>query len=859
MHKAFFVLLLFSALAAAQMPVPTPPRVYLNTAWNPPSGATWHPRIGADLQNALNSAHPGDTIVLDAGSVYTGNFTLPAKANPIGQWIYIQSSALNRLPAPGVRVSPSDAPSMAKIVTPNGSPALNPSPGANYYRLVGLEVTTASNQGCQPHNTPPTNCFTYELFGQSDGGMNHKNNLPDSITFDRVYMHGSNTYDVREGIQGNVTNLAVIDSYISDIHQSTMDSQAIAVYLNPGPIKIVNNFLSASTEDVMFGGAGGFDDPYIPSDIEIRRNHFFKPLAWDSCGAGGTLSSSELQPNGIRCPAGLGYQWVEKNNLEFKSARRVVVTGNTFENTWTSAQVGYSVLFTIRTSQSGNIAVVDDIELASNILQNVDRGFSTLEQDDQCGPPSYPSCTNKGESKRIWVHNNLILLSTNLDVGSQGHNWAHLDGGSSHLGDAGLTDYVFQHNTALVIDGSKMWGYIFSTNQSGCPPTTSSTHNLWILDNVFARQPTGDCGYQGTTGLGYYMGDPSPLAPRYLGNVMFVPSGDPIATWPVHNYATTVPFTYVNPGGGDDQLLTPYWTDTSDGQLSGIDWDALQAAMGDSTLSIVTTSLPPGVAGVAYSATLAATGGTAPYSWSITAGSLPTGVRLGSSTGIISGTPTAPGTFSFTATVADSASPPNVASVGLSITITGSLHILTTSLPAGVSGVAYSATLAATGGTAPYSWSITAGALPTGVSLGSSTGIISGTPTAQGTFSFTATVADSASPPNVASVGLSITITGSLHILTTSLPPGQVGKRYGMGLGGVPLSVAGGVAPYTWSVIRGKSVIGGNLPMGLSLSSHGLIVGTPSASGQYTFTVSVNDSEIPPASASAPFTIVVGH
>ena len=61
MHKAFFVLLLFSTLAAAQMPVPTPPRVYLNTAWNPPSGATWHPRIGADLQNALNSAHPGDT------------------------------------------------------------------------------------------------------------------------------------------------------------------------------------------------------------------------------------------------------------------------------------------------------------------------------------------------------------------------------------------------------------------------------------------------------------------------------------------------------------------------------------------------------------------------------------------------------------------------------------------------------------------------------------------------------------------------------------------------------------------------------------------------------------------------------
>ncbi len=82
MRKIFVFLLLLCAVAAAQMPLPTPPKVYLNTTWNPPSGVTWYPRISADLQNALNSAHPGDTIVLNAGSTYTGNFTLPAKANP---------------------------------------------------------------------------------------------------------------------------------------------------------------------------------------------------------------------------------------------------------------------------------------------------------------------------------------------------------------------------------------------------------------------------------------------------------------------------------------------------------------------------------------------------------------------------------------------------------------------------------------------------------------------------------------------------------------------------------------------------------------------------------------------------------
>jgi hypothetical protein len=465
---------------------------------------------------------------------------------------------------------------MAKIVTPNSTAALNPLPGANHYRLVGLEVTTASNQGCIPHNVPPVNCFTYFLFGQSDGGMGHPRQLPDSITFDRVYMHGSNTYDVREGIQGNVTNLAVIDSYISDIHQSTADSQAIIAYLTPGPIKIVDNFLSATTEDVMFGGAGGYNDPYVPSDIEIRRNHFFKPTAWDSCGAGGTLGSGNLQPNGVPCPPGLGYQWVEKDNLEFKSAQRVVVTGNIFENTWVSGQVGYSLLFTIRTSQSGNIAVVDDIEVASNILNNVDRGFNTLEQDDDCGAAyGYPNCTNPGESKRIWVHNNLVLLSANKD--STQHNWLRVDGGNSR--DIGLTDYVFQHNTALMIDGSEIWNYVFSLNGSGCTPTGSPSHNIWVLDNAIARQPTGDCLYQGTTGLGYYMSDPSPLVPRYLGNVMFVPSGDRVASWPAHNDATTVPFTYVDPGNGDYQLLTPDWTDTTDGKISGIDWSELQQAM----------------------------------------------------------------------------------------------------------------------------------------------------------------------------------------------------------------------------------------------------------------------------------------
>ncbi len=195
-----------------------------------------------------------------------------------------------------------------------------------------------------------------------------------------------------------------------------------------------------------------------------------------------------------------------------------------------------------------------------------------------CGAShGYPNCTNPGESRRVWVHNNLILLSPNRDTYQ--HWWLVTDGGNAT--HPGLTDYVFQHNTALMSDGSAMPGYVFELSQQyGCSSTQPSpTHNIWILDNVLTRQPTGDCGSQGTPGLNLYMGDPSPVAPRYLGNVMFVPSGDRVQSWPAENDATTVPFVYVDPGSGNYQLLSPNWTQTSDGQESGISWTILQQAM----------------------------------------------------------------------------------------------------------------------------------------------------------------------------------------------------------------------------------------------------------------------------------------
>src|SRR5438094_1196364 len=144
-------------------------------------------------------------------------------------------------------------------------------------------------------------------------------------------------------------------------------------------------------------------------------------------------------------------------------------------------------------------------------------------------------------------------------------------------------------------------------------------------------------------------------------------------------------------------------------------------------LQVTSSQLPGGTVASAYSTTLSASGGTSPYSWSVSSGTLPTGLSL-SSSGTLSGTPTVAGAFPFTVTVKDAAT--GSASASLSINVVGLplLQITSSQLPGGTVGSAYSATLSASGGTSPYSWSVSSGTLPTGLSL-SSTGTISGTPT----------------------------------------------------------------------------------------------------------------------------------
>jgi Putative Ig domain len=263
-------------------------------------------------------------------------------------------------------------------------------------------------------------------------------------------------------------------------------------------------------------------------------------------------------------------------------------------------------------------------------------------------------------------------------------------------------------------------------------------------------------------------------------------------------------------------------------------------------LSITTTSLPAGTVGQAYNQSVDATGGTGPLTWSIVAGMLPQNLSLNSTTGVISGTPTATSTSSFTVQVADTAG--QVVTRALSIVINPPTPptITTTSLPGGTVGLPYNQVLQATGGTGTLVWNLAAGSLPANLSL-SSTGTISGTPTTTGTSNFTVKVQDALGQSDTQA--LSITVSAALTITTTSLPDAEVGKSYNR-----TLQRSGGVSPFTWSVTPA-------LPPNLNLDpSTGKISGTPAAgtAGTYTRTFTVQDSSTPtPQTASKQFSLTI--
>lgn len=261
-------------------------------------------------------------------------------------------------------------------------------------------------------------------------------------------------------------------------------------------------------------------------------------------------------------------------------------------------------------------------------------------------------------------------------------------------------------------------------------------------------------------------------------------------------------------------------------------------------VSITTTSLVSGLPGVPYSDTVAATGGSLPYRWSVSAGSLPPGLSLNATSGQITGVPSASGVFPFTVQVIDFLT--GTATKDLTITIgAGQLLTITTAfLPDGGVNQPYSQALAATGGTPPLTWSLGTGSLPTGLTLDASTGIISGTPAILGNFTFDVIVTDTNRA--VARKSLAINVTNSITITSGNFT-GAAMSAFSQ-----TLTATGGTPPYTWSIPSGI------LPAGLQLNAAtGLISGTPLAGGISPFTVTATDTRGQSASKTITITIIV--
>ncbi len=499
---------------AAQLP--TLPQVLIDTTYSPPSGNTITVNAGGNLQTAINNAVPGTTIVLQAGATFTGPFTLPNKTG--SGWIYIRSSAYTSLPAPGTRITPADAANMPKIaVNAAGGTTIQTNSQAHHYRFVGIEFK------------PVANNFVYALItiGNDETSLS---NLPHDITFDRCYIHGDPSLGGRRGIQMDGNSIAVIDSYLSDFKEAGADTQALLSVNGAGPFKIVNNYLEAAGENVMFGGAAASITNLTPSDITIQRNHFFKPLSW------------------------VGSSWSVKNLLEFKHAQRVLVEGNTFENIWAAAQTGWAIQITPRSEYGVNPwATTSDITFRLNKGINWGGGINISGEDDWVSTnPAWAS----QRTRRILIENNVMQVSRNS--GSDGRIFQ-----TTH----GPTDITVNHNT------------MFTSGQAlGFAENTPKADQFVYTNNIGSE---GDYGFTGTaTGSGTPTLNGHYTNYTFTKNAIIAYFGE---TYPSGNYfpANAAAVGFVNYAGGDFRLSgsSAYKNAGLDGKDLGANIDALVAAL----------------------------------------------------------------------------------------------------------------------------------------------------------------------------------------------------------------------------------------------------------------------------------------
>lgn len=396
-------------------------------------------RDHTDLQEAIDAATMRTVIVLDAGAVFNGTFTLRRKQGD--GWIVITTSNERELPRPGTRVGPEHTSRMARIVAShgNGTPAIRTEPQAHHYRLVGLEITVAP--------------FVTEHYGTvnlGEGGtaQSTETAIPHHLIIDRCYVHGHDGATVMKyGVRLDCAFGAVIDSHVAQYHSVGFDAQAISGINGPGPFVIENNYLEGSGENIMFGGGAPSISGLVPTDIVIRRNTLSKPMSWR-----------------VGHATYAGTHWTIKNLFELKTGRRVLVEGNHLETCWADlpiGQSGYAILLTVRT-EGGKApqADVSDVTIRGNIIRNVGAGISISGND---GPGS-------NRSARILIEHNRFENINGPEYGD-GNVAGPNDGTFLKIGNP--RDVIIRHNT-IEQTGPITWaidatdGFVFTGNRVRC-------------------------------------------------------------------------------------------------------------------------------------------------------------------------------------------------------------------------------------------------------------------------------------------------------------------------------------------------------------------------------------------------------
>lgn len=520
----------------ASATLPELPRVYLNTTYVEPTGRTLHVGQGGDLQAAFDAAQPGDVITLQPGAVFIGNYELPTRssqASSPNEWITIRPAVSDYcLPLPENRITPEYAFLLPKIISPNARAAIRTLPGARHYRLIGLEISLA--EGVE-YNTGLV------LLGDGSGAQNTVEAIPHDLIIDRCYIHGNQENNITRGVALNSARSAVIDSYISEIHGIGFDTQAICGWTGPGPFKIVNNYLEGAGENVMFGGADPTILGQIPSDIEFRGNHFFKPSRWR-----------------VGAPDYYGIHWSVKNLLELKNAQRVLFEGNVFENNWGDAQDGYAIIFkSVNQDGTAPWSVTRDVTFINNIVRNSENGINLLGYD-----PDQPGDL----MRRVLIQNNLW---ENLD----GTRFGGIPGKFLQISNA--PDVIVDHNTVLHS------GHVISVY--GNPsPSFVYTNNLSAHNEYGVK---GDGEGSGNATLNVFL--PSAV---FTKNVL---AGGFSSDYPPNNYfpADLNDARFVNAAAGVYRLAadSPYRLAGSDGKDLGCDFDMLTKAM---QKNVILQSLP---------------------------------------------------------------------------------------------------------------------------------------------------------------------------------------------------------------------------------------------------------------------------